>query len=618
MQRLCPNVTTQAARLWPFERPYCPLDGTLRISETQVVLKAMQGPFSVSMMIWLVASSGSSSLMETAPSSPAATVVKEESSQFERLEYKTGVFIQQNGGPASLKSLSIRGSTSKDVGIFFEGVRLNSLGSGEFDLGLISPYGLGPSYILKGGHHSFSSSPQGALFLHLPEDDSVTTELSYGDYSTFALAQQGPGFSASFDRSDNDYAYWLNGQMNRRQNNEHSRLNLRAWHRGSQSQVWTQILFNDVMLPGPVTQSLTPISSSTLRPMAAFQYRQKEWNLNLFSFYQRQELNEKVNYSLGGMLRISYRSTMTKNLAAEINTEASLDWLKAPAFESPIRSMTLVNLNGFWTPLRKLLINPQIQTDYVSDLTDAQALTGSLGSRLEMTEALSLSSHLSYTSRAPNFNEMYFEIPPFFLSNQDLDRETSLQLDWGWNLKTNTIEASQTVYWIRTNHTIESVNTNGIFQAQNVGSGARLGIESDLRIILSQGYDLSLSYELLMARVQSSTESLWSFSPLKSPTRQLNQPLHKASVVPRLFVGRVAEISSPLTVRSSIRATNSNDQIPSQWNWNLNINAKPTKIWPLTTSLQIENLLSWNREESFGFPLGSEPRVTLSLMRTWN
>jgi hypothetical protein len=560
---------------------------------------------------------GSTSLSESVPSAPAATVIQQDSAEFEKLGQKSGVFFRHDGGPASLKSLSIRGSTAKDVGVFFEGIRLNSFASGEFDLGLISPQGLGSTYLIKGGHHAYSASPQGALFLTLPEAEATETELSVGDYQTWGVYQRFPGISVSIDQSQNDYPYERDGQRLYRENNQHQRLNLRSWKKWDTSQVWAQLLINHLELPGPVTQSFEPINSRTIRPMAAFQYRWSQFEVNTFAFYQRQSFGEDLNQSVGSMIRLAYRDQLSKHLAHELSLEESIDWLKGQYFESPTRALTLATWNLFWKPVPQFLINPQAQIDYVSDLTDSAHLSGSLGSRWDFSAHTSWSAHLSYTSRAPNFNEMYYEIPPFFVSNRNLKRENSLQVDLGWKHRRTFFEVSQSVYSIRTNNTISTTSNNGIFQSQNSGASARLGLENDLAVLLSSAAKISFAYELLVARTQTSNETLWNWSPIKSNRKQVYQPLHKLSSTQTLFVNKLAEVSSEVYYRSSVRATEANDHIAPQLNWNLSIQTRATRLLPWDGKLQIENLLSRQREETFGYPLGSEPRVTLSLSKRW-
>ena len=545
-------------------------------------------------------------------------MVEQETDSFEDLDQKSGVNIRQDGGPAALKGLSIRGSTSKEVGVFFEGIRMNSFASGELDLGLISPMGLGNNFLIKGGHHSYSSSPQGALFLELPKTEATETQLVVGDYYTFGLYQRHPGISFSLDHSHNDYAYEINGQRQRREDNAHYRVNLRLWKRWSDGQVWAQLLNNNIQLPGPVNLAFNPVNSWTLRPMTALQLRFGLWQLDTFFSYQRQTYDEDINHSISSIARLSHRRQITENLAQEISFEESLDWLNAARFESPVRSLSLLTWNLLWNPTPTWLLNPQLQADFVSDLEEAWALTGTLGIKRALNTWLTLSHHWSYTSRVPNFNEMYFEIPPSFVSNKNLKREESLQVDLGWESQNSNLTASQSVFLIRTNNTISSVSTDGIFQSQNSGAGARLGLENDIKYRWSNWGLLRLSYELLIARIQSSNESLWRLDPIKSSTKQLYQPIHKASLSQSFFLGQVIEINPNLVYRSSVRASSDNDEIPQQWNAGLVLKARQTRLIPLETKLTIENILSWNREETFGYPLGSEPRVTLSLQKIWN
>ncbi len=569
------------------------------------------------LILSLSTTDSSTSVGETIPSAPAATMIQQNSSEFEKFEQKTGVFFRHEGGPASLKSLSIRGSTAKDVGVFFEGIRLNSFASGELDLGLFSPQGLGATHLIKGGHHAYSGSPQGALFLRLPETQATESEVTFGDYQTWGIYQQLPGVSFSMDQSQNNYAYEQDGQRLRRENNEHQRINLRLWKRWKDAQAWAQVLSNDLKLPGPVTQNFDPMDSWTIRPMASFQYRWSQYEINTFASYQRQSFGNDINHSLGSQIRLSYRDQLTRSLAHEMNVEESLDWLKGEYFESPIRSLTLLTWNLFWKPASSLLINPQAQIDYVSDLSDSMEFSGSLGTRWDISQQTSWSSHLSYTSRTPNFNEMYYEIPPFFISNSDLQRESSLQIDLGWSHRRGSFEASQSIYGIRTNNTIASVSTNGVFQSKNSGAGARIGFENEVSARLFSQTKISFAYELLIARTQAANENLWNWSPIKSSRKQLYQPLHKLSTTQILFLNKIAEVSSEIYYRSSVRATEDDDQIAPQLNWNISIQTKATRLIPLDGKLQIENILSRSREETFGYPLGSEPRVTLSLSKRW-
>ena len=253
------------------------------------------------------------------------------------LMFSPGTSLRGLGGDASFQSLGIRGSRSKDVRVSLEGVPLNSPSSGDFDFGMLAPFGLGEGRIIRGGSSWTSSHPSGEVMLKLPSHKDIRSRLAVGSYQSLLFGLETPFATFSFDRADNDY----------RDHNSHSRINARTWYRKNNFQTWLQLLYVDLELPGSTEFVSLPSRTQTLRPTAALQWRNENWEANARADFQNQTVrSEGTNRWYSSGLKLNYRNNWTDAIAFEVALEESIDKLVSDSFSSDFRSTTSLNLTS--------------------------------------------------------------------------------------------------------------------------------------------------------------------------------------------------------------------------------------------------------------------------------
>lgn len=518
-----------------------------------------------------------------------------------------GLHLRDNGGPATFQNLSIRGSRAKDLNVTLEGVPLNSPSSGDFDFGMLSPFGLGETRIIRGGYSWNSSRPNGEVMLKLPSTENYRARFGLGSYQSVLYGVETPFATFSFDRADNDY----------RKDNAHSRINLRTWYRKENFQTWFQLLYVDLELPGSTDFPVPPSRTQTLRPTGALQWRNKNWEVSARLDFQNQAVKDAATnrwYSAG--TKLNYRKKWNEFFAVEAAVDQSADKLISDNFSSDFRSTTALSASTLISASAKTLFHPHLRIEFVSDLSQVASVHPGLGATHSLSEATRVLWNISFIQRAPNFNEMYFRIPNFYEPNRNLDRENSIQADMGFETRVeNEFQWTQTFFVDRKTNLLESGPIGGgLFQTQNQNSSILYGIETDFLFHMTGEIDLETNYCLQWSRVSTEKTDFMDFSTPPNARQAYYLPLHKWVLKPILFPNRLATLSLPVYARSSVLASNTGDRVPPQFDLGLDLKTQAVSgIFPFEFRLKLRNLIGWNRVETKGYPLPSEPTFQTSL-----
>lgn len=562
------------------------------------------------LLFWVLVSQSVSSEAGLAPTASTKSIQAEELN--EDLQRTAGAGLREFGGSATTQTLSIRSNPARDVTVTLEGVPLNSASAGIFDLGLLNPYGLGSAELIRGTYPPSGTASGGTLALRLPNEERIRLTLGRGTENSSFIGHELPFGTLTYDQADNDFNYSRNGETFTRQHNQHRRFNGRGWIRRSNWQLWGQVLYVDLNLPGSVEFAPSPSNTKTWQPTAAFQYRSGPWAANLRLQFQNQEVQAAGTnrwYSGGGQLKRQH--SLTKNISFDLLFDQSADFLSAAAFDSDLRGVSAVVATAHWEVGAGQLISPRLRAEFVSDLERPFAIMPGLGARHNIFEDFFVLWNLQYISRAPNFNEMYFRIPNVYDPNPDLSREDSLTADFGYSLRARAFRLDQMLFYQRKNDLLETMTQNsGRSQVVNQGAARSMGLESDLSLQAAKDLSLKVQYTIQKTEVSAQDSSLFSGSLKGSTRNQYYQPTHRLSVVPIFFEGRIASIRFPTLFRSRVLATSSGNTIGHQWDFGFELKTQAVKVYlPLEFKLRAKNLLGWNREESFGYPLSNQPSV---------
>lgn len=564
---------------------------------------------------FIVTAQSVESTAATAPTSFSSTI------HFEGLEdagkalsTSPGVHLQDSGGFGKFETLSIRGSRAKDISVSLEDVRLNSLSGGEFDFGLLSTEGLEDAKIIRGGYSPYSTDPNGQVLLRLPRTPKYKTTLGGGSFKNIAIAQELPFASFSYEQGENDFRYESGGVYRSRNHNASEKINARAWLRTENTLTWTQLLYNDLELPGSTTFPSPNASSETLMPTFAFQGFRNNYELLTSGTYQRQIFNDtdmplkSTNHWWASNIRLKHRLPLTSSVFFENGLENAQDKLTSTqnsvareTFHSPWRLTTNVTSSAFVTFSESQLIHPRIRFEHVSDLhQDGFSFHPGIGGKHPIPNTTLMGLwNFAYISRAPNFNEMYFDLPGVARANRDLKRQKSLQGDIGYEAHASFWRARivQAFFWNRTSDLLEStLDSTGISQTQNQGVGIAYGLENEASVQPYRALKFSGNYTLQKTSLGS--------------RRQFYQPVHRLNLAPTLFPDEFVSVSMPVYARSNVLTSAAGEKSASQIDLGVNLTAH---LHRYLFRLQLMNLLAWRREELKNYPLPEEPWVKLFL-----
>ncbi len=531
------------------------------------------------------------------------------------LRGQSGVNLQDYGGEGKARLLSIRGSRPADIGVSLEGIRLNAPAQGEFDFGKISAYGLEEMSLVRGAYAPYSTNPSGQILLSLPRNKKTASSFSYGSYDSFFAGLRLPYATFSFDQSESEYPYEYLGAKLRRENNFHQRLNLRSWKRFNSGQVWGQILYTDENLPGP-TYYLSPHASlQTFAPTLAYQARWKNYDWSFWGNFQAQEYKDPdISFNSENLFFNSgFKESARYTIDQKIHLEGIFDWTQDKLFSNqttagrlskirtPLRHTVGIAANAYIDITDKWLFNPRLRLEFTSDLPEERlSVHRTLASRYRMNSNLSILANFHHLSRAPNFNEMYFEDGIYTLANRNLKRQRSVQSDLGYEFQNrflNSVDVSlqQAVFVDRTEQLLVDDPDNIIYQIQNLGRGLTYGVETNLSFSPTRSFKTKIDYTLMHSEVANS--------------KRAYQPTHKLFFEPSYTPDERFAFALPFYTRSKVKAP-----ISAGLSAQYDLGFKASLIVKnLSASFQLFNLLAKDREEVFGYPLSNETHMKLSL-----
>jgi outer membrane cobalamin receptor len=527
------------------------------------------------------------------------------------LQVSSGAYLKDYGGSGKAQTFSLRGQSAADTSMLLEGIRLNSPASGDFDFGSLSSFGLGASQISRG------SGLGSEVNFRLPDSETSKALLSYGSYQSLGFGLLTRGVSFSLDQSENDFPFSDQGIDGRRSHNFSQRLNFRAWKRARDYQVWTQMLYLDQELPGPAsTPSLA--ASQSLTPTLVYQGKWKNFEWAFFGTYQRQTYaNEaKTSDQLNQWFSVGFRDQGRFELHPHFQLETAVEWTQDKVFSndrlshfefsSPLRQSFSLSTTGYADLSSHWLLRPSLRGEFLSDLNSEHfSIQPSLGTRYRMSDEVDLLANINWVSRAPNFNEMYFEIPNLSLRNLQLKRQHSLLGDLGYELHFKLpleigLHLQQALFVNRTEDLIQNreLHSNGLlqYQSQNTGTLFAYGLETYGNIQLKRLFRLAVNYTYQDSEV--------------SEQRASYQPTHRLNLVPTFFPEEWLSFSIPFYMRTFV-ASSSTTSIPAQFVLDLIFKAQIQKF---TYQLQFTNLLARQRSEIYGYPLSNETSARLSVM----
>lgn len=486
------------------------------------------------------------------------------------LNKEAGIQVRQSGGLGSFSSTSIRGSTGKQINFYLDGMQLNSLQNGSFNIGLIpsniiesidiypditpiqlSNAALGGAINIKTLNES--DERHGQISLGYGSYGSKKVELSYLDqwqdwHVTAALGHI---------QAEQDYDFLSENKtplvpgddvMTELYNNAYESDNILLKIKNDQLQFMLQHSKADKEIPAIDSGSNSPSNDASLSSGLANIQLQYQWDFDkLYSSHRFFLLNNNSTFkdiqgSIGlgntkyfdnnedqyGYSGVIQYDTKSHTLSASI-TVTNYDFTLTDKHSNletakSNRQYVLAAIQDEWflwdgdmqinTTLRHLYNKDQFDmlstliTDSVSDEENSFSETGyQLGLIKALNENFYLKSNVSHQVRIPTLFEQ-FGNQGLSEGNHELETETSDNFDIGISFTQKSLDA-QLIYFYKNpdNIIVTLYNSRGIGRPKNIGDAIIYGLEGELYWKPSRHFDSNLRLTLMDSKNNSEINS---------------------------------------------------------------------------------------------------------------
>jgi len=400
------------------------------------------------------------------------------------LAAQSGVIVNSNGPQGQIKTMGIRGSSSDQVLVLLDGMRLNSSRDGSVDLAQIPTESIDHVEIVRGsGSTMYGTGAIGGvvnIITKKPGTPSIDLSLTNGSYvphdgTAVTAAGSSPtqaSVSSLFDHQKmaasvsgmlGDFGLIGGGSFSRGANafvwNDSAVLG--GWRQRNDAQnlstdgfVAVQVpalggtmsargtfSYSDIGAPGslgfPSQATQTDTSASGSLSYRTERFFTDALTFDLKAFYRYEELVYNDPAFPGDHHAHSASLDLTQKLAVSDVVSAVYGgsvWFDDAQSTNFALAHQRLNIAGFFSlpfsPLSALTITPSIRYDYFSDFPGA--LSVQVGAVLALSDVSSLKVQAGTAYRAPTLNELYW-YDPFDVGNPNLRPEVSYNGEIGYS-----------------------------------------------------------------------------------------------------------------------------------------------------------------------------------------
>jgi outer membrane cobalamin receptor len=570
-----------------------------------------------------------------------------------------GVAINDYGPVGATKNVSLRGSTSDQVLVLVDGMRLNSRRISSVDLSVIPIEDIDRVEVLRGGASTIYGSgaiggviniitkklqtPQVSISVangsFLPHDanevassmaltpvstnyldlvDSQTVELS------MAGAVNGVGLNGggSFTRAANAFT-WNDSAVidawRRRINADvlsgSAFTGLTAGALGGQLNAKALLVTSDIGAPGQIS---SPWVSTTARQKDTTATATLSWKserfisdaltLDLKTLYRYDQLSytdpaisvDSLHRTHTVAVDVTQKLTISDRASPVYGGSAYFDYADSTNF-SGIKDR--LNLAAFLSvplsPLETLTVTPAVRYDYFTDT--AGSFSYSLSAVLLLSELSSLRASVGSSYRAPTFNDLYWS-DPYTVTNPDLKPETSYDAEIGWSLQYPflTLDASGFTRLVFNNIVWWTDPNTYVTYVRNLTETFFPGAEIHAKVMLPGALSLEASYTFLYSFLLDDGTTAHT---LADNLRVLNTPVHTVSAGLR-FAGKPVAAGVEAQYVSDKYTDNSNSVASMiHGHFVLNADLKYAATEQVAFSLSAKNVLNTLYYTQLGYPM---------------
>lgn len=467
----------------------------------------------------------------------------------ELLNLSPGVNVRDFGGFGQFKTISIRGSSDDQVVVLLDGIRLNNPLSGGVDLSTIPINFVDEFEIIRGGASALAGSDAIGGVINIKtksiKETFTSSSATYGSFDTLSvnlaradkIGDFGYFLSFNYSRSDGDFDFEsINNLQLERINNEFDAFSfltkfgyeIGSWEIG----FLNEFFYNDKGVPGLGEFQEADSNQKDLRNLTNIQIKKEgfiketlDFESNLFHRFDKFQFDNpnplvgipiKTNsnlFSFGTNSELTWYAP--KQQVVTFASELKFDLLENNDFDNPKR----VNFSFFageeiYLFNKRLLLNPISRFDIFKTYDEDENSTDitfspKLGSIFNITDRVLLKGNVAYSSRVPNFSELYFPEQGFIGGNPDLNNEKSLDFDFGISFLHPKIAFELTYFRTQIEDTILFVFINAQrIEPRNVGEVTQQGIESLLILKPYSFLEFFAAYTFLDGEIEDTNTQL--------------------------------------------------------------------------------------------------------------
>ncbi len=505
-----------------------------------------------------------------------------------------GVVVKENGPTGEIQTVSLRGSTSEQVLVLVDGMRVNSSIVGTVDLSTIPVSSIERIEIVRGADSAlYGSSAIGGvinIITKSPQKNEMTVSLVNGSFlphDAVDVSSTGTRTAAganpldlvdsqkidlslagklgdveltgggTFDRAANEYTWDDTTGINawRRRTNADSLagngfIGITAPMFGGNLSARGTFALSNAGEPGSLQ-----LASDAARQEDALATGELSWKTDRF-FTDALTLDLKAgyrdddlvfDYHIPGVsaseahtqeasLDLTQKLTVSDLLSAVYGGNVTYDYVDSTDFTS---TRDRLNASGFlslpFTPLDALTITPSARYDFFSDY--AGNLSWSLSGVYLFSPRSSLRASVGSAYRAPTLDEMYY-YDPFgsYISNPNLKPETSYNGEIGWSLALDIVSVDASVFTRLVSDNISNLEIAPyVYEAENLSQTLFPGAELHLKLMLAGAFSLEASYTFVDSFLLNDGTTAYT---LADDRRVPNAPVHTLTAEAR-YTGKV-------------------------------------------------------------------------------
>jgi len=470
----------------------------------------------------------------------------------ELLSFSPGVQIRDFGGFGQLKSISIRGSSSDQVVVLLDGVRISSPLGGGVDLSTIPIDFVKRFEIIRGGASALAGTDAigGVLNIVTKGTDKPLTggSLTGGSFGTLSLnlfragslGKLGYFLSFTHTQTKGDFKFKsVNGFNVKRINNEFLSESVLGKFTlplpgGWELTALNEFFFDDKGVPGlgefqEDSSNQRDVRNLTSVKLAKNGFLRSNLDLDITLFHRFDQLSFKDKepligvpldtlsrtFAFGANPRLTWYAPLNQVVTFGIETRGEV--LRDKDFDNPKR-FTLSAFAG--DEIRMLgdllLLTPVVRLDSFRTLGSRDSTDTSLSPKLGLVLSLpaplrflSVRANVGRSFRAPSFSELFLPEQGFIGGNPDLKNESSIDFDAGIVLSHKLASLSVNYFRNRINNTIMFVFVSASrIEPRNLGDVTQQGIEASLAARPTKFLELNASYTLLDGEVKDTGAQL--------------------------------------------------------------------------------------------------------------